>query len=44
MTLAFETPFYGKGIGALTIEDSLLITDTGIEVLNALPRGLVQLG
>jgi Xaa-Pro aminopeptidase len=44
MTLAFETPFYGKGIGALTIEDSLLVTPTGIEVFNALPRGLVRLG
>ncbi|MBN9025138.1 MAG: aminopeptidase P family protein [Rhizobiales bacterium] len=44
MTLAFETPFYGKGIGALTIEDSLLVTETGIEILNDLPRHLVRLG
>ncbi|WP_018182973.1 M24 family metallopeptidase [Kaistia granuli] len=44
MALAFETPFYGKGIGALTIEDSLVVTETGIEVLNDLPRGLVRLG
>jgi Xaa-Pro aminopeptidase len=44
MVLAFETPFYGKGIGALTIEDSLVVTETGIEVLNDLPRGLVRLG
>ncbi|WEK51969.1 MAG: Xaa-Pro peptidase family protein [Candidatus Kaistia colombiensis] len=44
MTLAFETPFYGKGIGALTIEDSLVVTESGIEVLNALSRHLVQLG
>lgn len=44
MTLAFETPFYGKGIGALTIEDSLLVTASGIEILNDLPRHLVRLG
>ncbi|MCX5518221.1 Xaa-Pro peptidase family protein [Kaistia defluvii] len=44
MALAFETPFYGKGIGALTIEDSLIVTETGIEVLNNLPRELVRLG
>ena len=43
MALAFETPFYGKGIGALTIEDSLIVTETGIEVLNDLPRGLMRL-
>jgi Xaa-Pro aminopeptidase len=44
MVLAFETPFYGKGIGALTIEDSLVVTETGVEILNDLPRGLVRLG
>jgi Xaa-Pro aminopeptidase len=44
MVLAFETPFYGKGIGALTIEDSLVVTETGVEVLNHLPRELVRLG
>jgi Xaa-Pro dipeptidase len=44
MVLAFETPFYGKGIGALTIEDSLVVTESGVEILNDLPRGLVRLG
>lgn len=44
MALAFETPFYGKGIGALTIEDSLVVTENGIDVLNALPRGLIRVG
>jgi Xaa-Pro aminopeptidase len=43
MVLAFETPFYGNGIGALMIEDQLLVTDAGIEVMNTLPRELVRL-
>jgi Xaa-Pro dipeptidase len=44
MMLAFETPFYGKGVGALMIEDQLLVTETGIERISQLPRGLVELG
>jgi Xaa-Pro aminopeptidase len=44
MVLAFETPFYARGVGALTIEDSLVVTDTGIELLNDLPRTLTSLG
>jgi Xaa-Pro aminopeptidase len=44
MVLAFETPFYGNGIGALMIEDQVLVTETGIEVMNTLPRDLVRIG
>ena len=44
MVLAFETPFYGTGLGALMIEDQLRITETGAEVMTALPRALVVLG
>ncbi|WP_073051629.1 M24 family metallopeptidase [Kaistia soli] len=43
MVLAFETPFYGKGIGSLTIEDQLVVTETGIEVVTRLPRELVRI-
>jgi Xaa-Pro aminopeptidase len=43
MVLALETPFYAKGVGALMIEDQLLVTENGIEVMNVLPRTLVDL-
>jgi Xaa-Pro aminopeptidase len=43
MVLALETPFYAKGIGALMIEDQLLVTENGIEIMNALPSGLIDL-
>ncbi len=43
MVLAFETPFYGKGIGSLTIEDQLVVTESGIEVVTRLPRELVRI-
>lgn len=43
MVLALETPFYAKGVGALMIEDQLLVTENGIDVMNALPRDLVDL-
>jgi Xaa-Pro aminopeptidase len=44
MVLAFETPFYGNGIGALMIEDQILVTETGIEVMNTMRRELVRIG
>ncbi|MEF2074763.1 M24 family metallopeptidase [Consotaella sp. CSK11QG-6] len=43
MVLAFETPFYAHGLGALMIEDQLLVTRTGVETLSRLPRQLVEL-
>ena len=43
MVLAFETPFYGDGLGALMIEDQLLVTSDGIETMMTLPRELVRL-
>ncbi|WP_343232440.1 Xaa-Pro peptidase family protein [Microvirga terricola] len=43
MVLAMETPFYAKGVGALMIEDQLLVTENGIEVMNALPREMIDL-
>lgn len=43
MVVALETPFYGQGLGALMIEDMFLVTDTGAECLNSLPRGLIDL-
>ncbi|WP_114943179.1 M24 family metallopeptidase [Microvirga calopogonii] len=43
MVLALEAPFYAKGVGALMIEDQLLVTETGVEVMNSLPRRMVDL-
>jgi len=43
MVLALETPFYAKGAGALMIEDQILVTDDGIEIMNTLPPGLIDL-
>lgn len=42
MVVAFETPWYIDGIGGMIIENQLLITADGHEVMNSLPRGLVS--
>jgi Xaa-Pro aminopeptidase len=43
MVLAFETPWYVRGVGALMIEDQFEITETAAEPLWSLPRELVHL-
>ncbi|CDZ46463.1 M24 family metallopeptidase [Neorhizobium galegae] len=43
MVVALETPFYGQGIGALMIEDQFLVTETGAQCMNTLPRTLRDL-
>lgn len=43
MVLAFETPFYAHGLGALMIEDQFLITRDGAQSMNTLPRHLVEM-
>ncbi len=42
MVLAFETPWYIDGLGGFIIEDQLLITDSGFEVMAPLDRGLIE--
>lgn len=44
MVMAFETPFYARGLGALMIEDMILVGPGGPEVLSTLPRELRSLG
>jgi len=44
MVLAYETPWYVDGLGGFIIEDQVLITDSGVEVMAPLPRELVGLG
>ena len=40
MVLAFETPYYIKGLGGFIIEDQILITETGTEVMAPMARNL----
>ncbi|MFI8192155.1 M24 family metallopeptidase [Streptomyces sp. NPDC085946] len=44
MVLAVETPSYSSDTGAIMIEDLLLVTDDGHEVLHRLPRELTVVG
>jgi Xaa-Pro aminopeptidase len=43
MVLAFETPWYIRGLGALMIEDQFLIGEDGAHPLWSLSRDLVQI-
>jgi len=43
MVMAFECPWYIDGLGGMIVENQLLITDTGHEMMNALPLGLTQI-
>ncbi|WP_309491802.1 M24 family metallopeptidase [Paenibacillus anseongensis] len=43
MVICLETPYYGYGIGAMMIEDMVLVTTNGCERLNQLSRELVSL-
>ena len=42
MVLAFETPWYIAGLGGFIIEDQVLITETGSDVMAPSPRGLIE--
>lgn len=44
MVLAFETPWYIEGLGGFIIEDQVLITDTGVEVMAPSSRDLIRIG
>jgi Xaa-Pro dipeptidase len=43
MMIAFEAPLYLDGVGGFIVEDQILVTATGIEIVNRLPRTLEQL-
>jgi Xaa-Pro aminopeptidase len=42
LVLAFETPWYIDGLGGFIIEDQLLITENGFEVMAVLDRSLTS--
>jgi Xaa-Pro dipeptidase len=44
MVMAFETPWYIKDLGGFIIEDQVLITERGCEVMAPLPRELLSVG
>lgn len=41
MVMAFECPWYVDGLGGMIIENQLLITETGHEMMNTLPLDLI---
>jgi len=41
--MAFETPWYIHGLGGFIIEDQVLITPDGCEVMAPLPRELLRI-
>jgi Xaa-Pro aminopeptidase len=43
MVMAFECPWYMDGLGGMIIENQLLITETGHEMMNDLPLDLVAI-
>lgn len=44
MVMAFETPWYIDGLGGFIIEDQLLITASGYEVMSPMSRDLMRVG
>jgi Xaa-Pro aminopeptidase len=44
MVLSIETPYYLTGIGAINIEDMLVVTENGHTVMNRLPKSLKVVG
>jgi Xaa-Pro aminopeptidase len=44
MVLAFETPYYVKGIGGFIVEDQIRVTETGAVSMNTLPYELQEIG
>ncbi|MDQ1496138.1 MAG: Xaa-Pro dipeptidase, partial [Actinomycetota bacterium] len=43
MTFEVETPYYRLGVGGSFIEDTVLVTDDGAEILTTLSRDLIVL-
>jgi Xaa-Pro dipeptidase len=43
MVMAFECPWYIDGLGGIIIENQLLITETGNEMMNTLPLDLIKI-
>ena len=44
MVLMFETPYYELGFAGLQVEDAILITETGCELMTTLSRDIGRIG
>lgn len=43
MVICLETPYYGHGVGAISIEDMIVITEDGFEILTKSTKELIEL-
>ena len=43
MVMSLEVPYYASSLGGFNIEDMILVTETGCESFNTLPRKLISL-
>lgn len=43
MVIAYERPYYVRGLGGFQFEDDIVFTDSGIELVNTLPRQLFRI-
>ena len=43
MTLAFERPYYVRGLGGFQFEENFVVTEDGNDMFTALPRNLTEL-
>jgi len=44
MVFAYEVPVYATGLGSFSIEDHIIVTETGPESMNSMPRDYCELG
>jgi len=43
MVMAYERPYYVRGLGGFQFEDNFVVHESGIELLTAMPRGLIRI-
>ena len=43
MVIALEAPLYLDGVGGFIVEDQMLVTESGVDIMNGLPRALIEL-
>jgi len=44
MAIAFEAPYYVRGLGGFIVEDQFLVGETGLEPMGLLGRDLFETG
>lgn len=43
MTMAYERPYYVRGLGGFQFEDNFVLTDEGIDLFTSLPQALISI-